>query len=428
MTVKKGLKSLAESSPNFSNQALENAITDIQTKVNSDWVTKTFTLDTAIRNNTVLTTTQKNTILDDINYIPYLNIGRYLNDVIRHSNTILDATIIPITSGDVQTATFLEILQSVQSIQTLIPQLYGVTPAEKSRSVNDHLGSLNDVFLKTEDSSKPTFELITENLQQMMRLTNHSSPTDDVADGGDIEVAQDALLTFINSVVADSTDFQQTLDKHADHLKNQFTGLNLYLTNLGIFGNHADIQAIQAQAEANYNAVENQRLLEISNLSNIRTYSESLINNMGYTSLAEDADLRKLMANISGNANWQTYFNDYETNLANSNPIYETDVDSDKESVIDQILLNKGLPDVVDYVDLLSVANKAIKDDRIDTKDFESYTTEKIITKCCEQLGITTANNSIYNQSQSLLTNLNARDRQIIADALDANQDSNTLS
>ena len=143
------------------------------------------------------------------------------------------------------------------------------------------------------------------------------------------------------------------------------------MTNLGIYGNHSDIQAIQDQAEANYNAVENQRLLEISNLSNIRTYSESLINNMGYTSLAEDADLRKLMANISGNANWQTYFNDYETNLANSNPIYETDVDSDKESVIDQILLNKGLPDVVDYVDLLSVANKAIKDDRIDTKDFE---------------------------------------------------------
>ena len=59
MTIKKGLKTLAENTPDFSNQALENAITDIQTKVNSDWVTKTFTLDTAIRDNTVLTTTQK---------------------------------------------------------------------------------------------------------------------------------------------------------------------------------------------------------------------------------------------------------------------------------------------------------------------------------------------------------------------------------
>ena len=115
--------------------------------------------------------------------------------------------------------------------------------------------------------------------------------------------------------------------------------------------------------------IENQKLLEISNLSNIRTYSESLINNMGYTSLAEDADLRKLMANISGNANWQAYFNNYEANLANSNPIYNTDADSDKESVIDQILVSKGLPDVLDHVDLESVANKAKKDDRIDTKN-----------------------------------------------------------
>ena len=109
-------------------------------------------------------------------------------------------------------------------------------------------------------------------------------------------------------------------------------------------------------------------------------------------------------------------------------PIYETIEDSDKEAIIDQILLNKGLPDVLDYVDLLGVANKAIKDDRIDTKNFDSYTTEQIVTKCCEQLGIITANNSIYNQSKLLLTNLDARDRQVIADALDANQDSNTLS
>ena len=47
---------------------------------------------------------------------------------------------------------------------------------------------LNKIFLETTDSSKPVFEAITENLQQMMRLTNHSSPTDDIADGGDIEV------------------------------------------------------------------------------------------------------------------------------------------------------------------------------------------------------------------------------------------------
>ena len=429
MSINKGLKSLVESSPNFSNQGLENAINDIKTKVNSDWVTKTFTLDTAIRNNTVLTTTQKNTILDDINYIPYLNIGRYLNDVIRHSNTILDATIIPITSGDVQTATFLEILQSVQSIQTLIPQLYGVTPAEKSRSVNDHLGSLNDVFLKTEDSSKPTFELITENLQQMMRLTGHSSSTTAIADGGGLETDVDALLNFINSVRADSTDFQQTLDLHVLQLRNEFIGLHQYLTNLGIYGNHTDIQAIQAQAFANYNTVQNERLLEISNVSGIRTYVETLSNNVGYASLAEDTELRKLMSRVSQNADWQTYFNDYETNLANLDPMYDDiATDSDKEGIIDQVLKDRGLPDVLDYVDLEAVANKAKKDSRIDTAGFDLKTVEQIITDACKQLGITTSDRTIYSQSQVLLNSMNDRDRQQIADALDLNESSNTIS
>ena len=429
MAVNKGLKTLAENTPDFSNQALENAITDIQTKVNSDWVTKTFTLDTAIRNNTVLTTTQKNTILDDINYIPYLNIGRYLNDVIRHTNTILDGTIVVRANPDTEdTASFLEILQTVQSIQTLIPTLYGVPASEKNRDVNDHLGLLNNKFLETEDSSKPVFELITENLQQMMRLTSHSSSTTAVADGGGLETDIDALLNFIDSVRADSTDFQQTLDLHVLLLKNEFTGLHQYLTNLGIYGNHSDIQAIQDQAEANYNAVENQRLLEISNLSGIRDYVSGLTNHISYTSLAEDEELRKLMVNLSQNADWKNYFVDYITNFANLNPMYNTNTDSDKASVIDRVLKDAGLPDVIDHIDLDGVANKAKKDGRINTENFDSYMVETIITKCCEQLGISTTNRSIFHQSKLLLNNLNDRDRQKVADALDFNESSNTLS
>tara|TARA_R110002020_G_scaffold457729_4_gene674736 strand:+ start:218 stop:1507 length:1290 start_codon:yes stop_codon:yes gene_type:complete len=429
MTIKKGLKTLAENTPDFSNQALENAITDIQTKVNSDWVTKTFTLDTAIRNNTVLTNSQKNDILDDINYIPYLNIGRYLNDVIRHTNTILDGTIVVRTNPDVQdVATFLEILQTVQSIQTLIPNLYNVTAGEKNRDVNDHFGSLNNKFLQTEDSSLPVFDAITENLQQMMRLTSHSSATTAVADGGGLETDIDALLNFINSVVADSTDFQQTLDLHVLQLKNEFIGLHQYLTNLGIYGNHTDIQAIQAQAEANHNAVENQRLLEIANLSGIRDYVSGLTNHIGYTSLAESEGLRNLMVNLSQNADWKNYFADYESNFANINPMYNTDTDSDKASVIDRVLRDAGLPDVIDHIDLDGVANKAKKDDRINTENFDSYIVETIITKCCEQLGISTKNRSIFHQSELLLNNLNDRDRQKIADALDLNESSNTIS
>ena len=51
----KGLLSLAESDPNFSNQALENAIDQLKI----GWVSKSIDLDTAIADNTVLTTSQK---------------------------------------------------------------------------------------------------------------------------------------------------------------------------------------------------------------------------------------------------------------------------------------------------------------------------------------------------------------------------------
>ena len=424
MAVNKGLKSLVESTPNFSNQALENAINDIKTKVDRDWVTKTFDVDQAIEDNNVLSLTQKNDLKETINANSHLNVGRYLNDVIRHTNTILDGTIVNRANPDTEdTASFLEILQTVQSLQTSIPSLHGVPASEKGRSVNDHLGSLNNVFLETEDSSKPVFESLIEHLQTLNRHNVNA-----IKDDGDLEVALDNLKNFIDSVVADSTDFQQTLNTYATQVHLGFRGINLFLLNAGIYGENTDIQALGVALHADREKVVTQMNLEISNLSNIRTYSESLTNNMGYTSLAEDPDLRKFMSRVSGNANWQTYFNDYEANLANSNPIYETTADSDKETVINQILVSKGLPDVLDYVDILGVANKAKKDDRIDTKAFESYTDEQIITKCCEQLGLNTANNSIYNQSQSLLTNLNDRDRQIIADALDANQASNTLS
>ena len=45
-----------------------------------------------------------------------------------------------------------------------------------------------------------------------------------------------------------------------------------------------------------------------------------------------------------------------------------------------------------------------------------------------DQLGITTRNNTVYNQSKLLLNNLNDRDREIISEELDLNEDANTLS
>ena len=122
------------------------------------------------------------------------------------------------------------------------------------------------------------------------------------------------------------------------------------------------------------------------------------------------------------------YFNDYEKNQSYSNPIYNTNTDSDKTSTINLVLESKGLPDVTDHLDLEAVANKTIRDTRIENKNYDFYSIEEIITKSCEQLGIPTANRLIEDQSKSLLTSMNKNDRDIVATELDQNEDANTLS
>ena len=171
-----------------------------------------------------------------------------------------------------------------------------------------------------------------------------------------------------------------------------------------------------------------QQTLENSNIVSLRTYIESITNNDALAGLAENKDMRELLTRVAQNTLWQNYYNDYETNRARLNPVYAISTDSDKSSVIELVLQSRGLPDVSDYLDFAAVANKTKRDDRIDTKNYDLYSDEQIITKSCEQLGIITANRSIEDQSNSLLNNMNERDRSIVATELDQNEDVDTLS
>ena len=406
----KGLKSLAESSANFSNQALENAINELKI----GWVSKSFTVDTSITDNTVLTTTQKNDLKAPIDNVPHINVGKVLGDLIRHTNTILDGSILPVdeTVDNPTAGTFLEILQEVQALQNLIPTLFGVTPAEKNRSVNDHLGTLNNIFLETDDSSEPVF---TSYKNAIIFINNASLATETA-----LETAYDNLIAFLNSVVSDSTDFQQTLNTFGTAIATAHTNLNNALASEPYLTKRT--QLVNSRESVNV-----QVTLENSNISNIRSFTETLSNNIAFTSLAEDESLRKLMANVAQNQNWKNYFNEYKTNQSNLNPIYNTTTDSDKSAVIDAVLRSQGLPDVTDSLDLEAVANKAKQDSRIDTAGFDLLFTEMIITKSCEQLGLSTRG-SVYNQSELLLSNLNQRDRDLVAEQLDLNESAGTLS
>ena len=410
MTVNKGLLSLVENTPNFSNQALENAVNTLKV----GWVLKGSQLDSVIASNSVLTTSQKNDLKDTINNVTHLNLGRTLGDLVRHTASIVDATIIPLDDADNPTpATFLEVLQQVQTVQGLMPELYGVPASDKSRAVNDHLGTLNNIFTTTEDSSAPVFTALLESINFIV--------TADLATETALETAYDNLKNFINGVVADSTDFQETLDNFATAVATAHTNLNNALANEPYLTHRNNL--ISQREKINV-----QVALENSNLVNIGTFIETLSNNISYSALAEDDTLRQLMSKVAQNKQWQTYFENYENEKENLNPIYTTNTDSDKSAVIDQVLADSGLPDVTDATDLAAVAAKAQRDTRIDTANYNRYTVEQQITKSCEQLGITTANRTIIALSGTLLRNMNQHDRDEIARQLDSNESANTLS
>jgi len=427
MTIKKGLTSLANSTPNFSNQALENAINEIKAIDKNDgyqFIKSQFDVDTAIHNNTVLTASQKNDALATIYAAqPHLQIGRYLNDIIRHTNKILDGSIIPgdpnIVTGEQGQGKFIEILQMVQGLQTSIPEVYGVTATTKARSVNDHLGILNNMFTTTEDSTQPIFT----RLKELMQLIDTTARTNGTLATGTAAVrySNTQLVTFLAGVRDDSTDFQTTLDNRVNQSAGNMASLNTRIGN-AIQGD------IIAELISIRDKIVTQQTLENSNCTTLRTFTETVTEKGAFATLAEDPELRKLMAKVSQNASWQTYFNDYEKNQDYLNPIYNIDTDSDKSSTIDLVLASKGLPDVTDYLDYEAVAKKAGRDIRIDSKNFDYLTIEQIITKSCEQLGLTTTNRSIEDQSNSLLTNMNNNDRDIVASELDLSEDANTLS
>jgi len=410
MTVNKGLLSLVENVPNFSNQALENAVDTLKV----GWVIKSSELDTDIQNNTVLTTSQKNDLKDDINNVAHLNLGRVLGDLVRHSATIIDASIIPLVDADNPTpATFLEILQNVQSVQGLVPELYGVPASDKSRAVNDHLGTLNNIFVTTEDSTAPVFTSLLESINFIV--------TANLATETALETAYDNLKGFINGVVGDSTDFQQTLDTFATAVATAHTNLNNALAAEPLLTHKNNLIAQREKINV-------QVALENSNLTTLSTYIETLSDNISYSSLAEDDTLRTLMSTVAQDTNWQNYFTNYADEKEKLNPIYTTDTDSDKSAVIDQVLADSGLPDVTDATDLLAVAAKAQRDSRIDTANYDRLTVEKQIIKSCEQLAITTANRTINSLSTTLLNNMNQHDRDEISRQLDLNESADTLS
>jgi len=414
MAIKKGLSTLIDISPNFSDQAIENSVNQIKV----GWVIKSFELDAVITANSVLSLSQKNDIKDAINNVPYLNLGRLLGDLLRHTKSIIDGSILPITDALNPTpGTFDEILSSVQSLQGIIPLLYGGTAKDKSRSVNDHLGTLNNILLEPDDGSTlPAMTMLKESVDFIVGF-NLSEETA-------LETAYDNLKAHINSLTDDSTD----IEHRTPLLAPLQTAVATAHTNFNNSLNTNTFLAKRDQLALAEVKIEKQVSLENANLVTLRDYIKSIIETQSYASYGGDDDMAELLSKVSQSPEWVNYYKTYKENFASLNPIYTTNSDSEKEAMINTIYTNSGLPDVQDPLDIIAVANKARRDSRIDTAGFDRLTVDEIVTQSCQQLKIPIANREIYTQSELLLENMNDEDRRQISQALDLNQSADTLS
>ena len=231
--------------------------------------------------------------------------------------------------------------------------------------------------------------------------------------------ANNNLRTFINGLVADSTDFQTSLDNKVDSVGTMFSTLN---TRISEIAGDPTTDLIEIREEIN-----SQVSLESNNFATIRAFTDNLVDNSAFTGLAEDASMRDLLANVAQNSNWKAYFENFASRQANQNPIYNISTDTDRSIFINQVLRDRGLPEVLDSVDIDAVANKAKKDERLETRGFDLLNSEQLIEEAIRQLGLDTSG-SIYVKSERLLSNLNERDRALIEKELDQNIDNTTLS
>jgi hypothetical protein len=402
--VKQGLRALANTSANFSNQGVQDAIAT----ANIGFVTKTKTLQYLVDINSTLTDVQKTTIRASLDVQPYLNAGRYLQDLNNHTADMLQGLLGEADTDSTSSGTFLEQLGIVDGIQGSYLYLYGEEASVANRGVNDHFGSLRGILDDELLSIK----------QSVATITSASLATDTA-----FQNATQALIDFVNALGDSSTLDVSTLNSLLSVYESAANNFNTILAGAAYSAQRANLIAART-------AINSQLSLEATNLGSVRSYSVILTRYMAYQGLAENDTIRDIIAKTAQSTAWQDYYKNYNDRFAQLNAKYEnTAGDSENETIINNELRLRGLPDVTDYTNLPAVADKASRDTRlIGTVSFPGRGTADVIKKSCEQLGINITGRDVYGQSQSLLKNMNDFDRETVRLELENHQRANTLS
>jgi hypothetical protein len=412
MAVNKGLNTLADNTPNFSNATTQNLITAVVTADSTlNFASRVYYLIRKAEASADITNAQRTDLNDSLDVQSHLNTGRYLYDLEQHTTNILNGSL---GEPDIEgtTGTFLEHLALVQSFTSTIPSLYGVTADSLNKGLVGHFGTLNGRVDADLGSLKTTVD----------RITSFA-----LAEDTAYQSAVQAVSDFIDTMDGSSTSDISTYNALLSVLETASNNFNTALTAGYLAADRTALINIRTR-------INTQITLEQTNLGTINTYEATLASTANFLNFAGDSDVRSLLIRASQNADWRSYFENYEANLALDNPVFDTaQADSTTESVIDTVLRMRGLPDVTDYVDLDSVAAKATRDARLvgqltHAGVIAGSVSVDIIKKACQLLSLTTANRDVYAQSRSLLENMTQYDRDSVQRELNLYNDVNTLS
>lgn len=406
MAVLQGLKTTAEASPDFSNAATQALITAIVTEDSTDnFASRVYYLIRKAEASADITNAQRTDLNNSLDTQSHLNVGRYLYNLEQQTINILNGSL---GEPDIEgtTGTFLEHLALVQSFISTIPSLYGVTADSLNKGLAGHFGTLNG----TVDGSLTSLKATVDNISSFA-----------LAEDTAYQAAVQAVSDFIDTMDGSSVDDISTYNALLSALETAASNFNTALTT--------DYFAPYRTTLINIRSTINAQItLEQTNLGGINTYEATLANSANYLNFAGDADIRNLLIRSSQNADWRSYFENYADRLAGDNPIYNDITDSATAEIIDNVLRMRGLPDVTDYVDLDSVADKATRDTRLGALKTSNRTTAQIILDACQLLSIDVKGKDVYGQSKSLLANMTQHDRDTVTTELNLHREINTLS
>ena len=415
MAVNKGLKTLADNTPDFSNASTQALITAVVTEDSTlNFASRVYYLIHKAEASAAITNAQRTDLNNSLDTQSHLNVGRYLYDLEQQTTNILNGSLgetDPDADPGEDVPTFLEHLSTVQTFVSTIPSLYGVTADSLDKGLAGHFGTLSG----TMDSYLISLKEVVD------RITSFT-----LAEDTAYQSAVQAVSDFIDTMDGSSVDDISTYNALLSAMETAADNFNTALTAGYLAADRTSLINIRT-------SINTQITLEQTNLGTIRTYAETLSNISNYVGFADDADFRNLLIRSSQNANWKGYFQNYATNISYDNPLYKAFDDSATQALIDGVLTTRGLPDVTDYVDLEAVAGKAIRDNRLSSQlAYAGFITETvakdIIKKACQLLGLAVDNRDSYAQSRSLLENMTQYDRDTVQNELNSYNDVNTLS